>query len=290
MITSAKKTFFLFSLALMPLVAVDAAQPTLHRSPCITPDAKQPRRRSARIAALRQDPAGHVSAPLVSAQPVIVAKASGQPANHVHFNLPPEDDHNAHLSAMEKQVDLTGLQMVIDDKNHGNFLAGLSIIVESIHAEACNQAGTTRAGAASTFNADKAVYALLQQREDCVNAVLNEETGMTSLMRAAASLSPAIVQALLDAGADPLARDKDGFSAVDYARKHTDTFPKGRSNIVGIINKSLKAKGHRDSDYFDEDPDDGPLAPATRSEEQPTQAAKQPSLLRRLCCCCSRRR
>ncbi len=288
MITSAKKTFFLFSLALMPLLALDATKRTLHRSPCITPEEKQPRRRSQLIAALRN---------ASYAQPVVVAEASDKP---LEVGLAPENDHNTHLSAMEKLVDLDDLQMVIDNKYHENFLVGLSTILENIETADHKHAGATRAGTAATFDANKAVYALVQQRAHCVNAVLNDDTGVTSLMRASASLAPAIVQALLDAGADPLARDNAGLTAIDYARKHTEAFPKGRKNIIAIINKALKARGARsfqcgdDGEALDEeDPAEESMAPSHRDLVVAAPAAQQQvkrSLLRQLCCCCCSRR
>ena len=62
---------------------------------------------------------------------------------------------------------------------------------------------------------------------------------MTPLMYTARySSSPEIVQALLDKGADPLARNKDGKMAIDYAKKNKMLV--GSKAYWNLRNKSLE--------------------------------------------------
>jgi len=51
-------------------------------------------------------------------------------------------------------------------------------------------------------------------------------------------LTPEIVQLLLDKGADPLARNKDGKMAIDYAKKNKMLV--GTKAYLDLRNKSLE--------------------------------------------------
>ena len=132
----------------------------------------------------------------------------------------------------------------------------------------------------SHSHAEEAIAKLMQD-PSCVDVVLDKKTGTTALMRAAAELPRAMVQALLNAGADPSIKDSEGHTTVDYALMSTQKFPNGRPEIATLIT----AYGHPDVDNA---PTEDSAGHATAPVMQ--HRAQQPSLLCRVCCCCRRRK
>jgi hypothetical protein len=170
----------------------------------------------------------------VSATQRITRRAARAAANPSESTSLPEPKKLITLEEVGSIIDPDGIQMLLSSENAEDFLARIDTATQSIR-QTSNRA-RVKPKPTAPFNADQAVYALIQARQDCVNAILQEGTGLTSLMRAAQSLSPAIVQALIDNGADVLAKDANDHDAKWHARQNK------RRNIVALLNKAIKAQ------------------------------------------------